>query len=61
MHNKHIKNRPQKAWAGLATARLLCGRYIYLSSTLRRNADVKLAIKLNFMGDRTLAKNARVT
>jgi hypothetical protein len=27
MHNKHIKNRPQKAWAGLATARLLCGRY----------------------------------
>jgi len=35
-HNKHIKNRPQKAWAGLArpqkawaglaNARLLCGR-----------------------------------
>jgi hypothetical protein len=24
--NKHIKNRPQKAWAGLANARLLCGR-----------------------------------
>lgn len=27
MHNKHIKNRPQKMWAGLAIARLLCGRY----------------------------------
>lgn len=27
MHNKHIKNRPQKAWTGLATARLLCERY----------------------------------
>ncbi len=25
--NKHIKNRPQKARAGLANARLLCGRY----------------------------------
>ncbi len=25
-HNKHIKNRPQKTWAGLANARLLCGR-----------------------------------
>jgi len=29
--NKHIKNRPQKAWAGLAkNARLLCGRYEYM-------------------------------
>ncbi|WP_221192201.1 hypothetical protein, partial [Microbulbifer rhizosphaerae] len=25
--NKHIKKRPQKTWAGLAVARLLCGRY----------------------------------
>ena len=25
--NKHIKNRPQKTRAGLAIARLLCGRY----------------------------------
>jgi hypothetical protein len=26
-HNKYIKNRPQKAWAGLAkSARFLCGR-----------------------------------
>ncbi len=29
MHNKHIKNRPQSAWAGLANARLLCGRYVF--------------------------------
>ena len=27
-YNKHIKNRPQKARAGLANARLLCGRYV---------------------------------
>jgi len=27
MHKKASHNRPQKAWAGLATARLLCGRY----------------------------------
>jgi len=27
--NKHIKNRPQKTWAGLAIARLLCGRYVF--------------------------------
>ena len=27
-HNKHIKNRPQQMWAGLAKARLLCGRYV---------------------------------
>lgn len=27
MHNKHIKNRTQKTRAGLAHARLLCGRY----------------------------------
>ena len=27
-YNKRIKNRPQKALAGLATARLLCGRYV---------------------------------
>jgi len=26
-YNKHIKNRPQKARAGLANARLLCGRW----------------------------------
>lgn len=26
MPNKHIKNRPKKARAGLATARLLCGK-----------------------------------
>ena len=26
--NKHIKNRPQKTWAGLANARLLCERYL---------------------------------
>ena len=26
--NKHIKNRPQNTWAGLATARLLCERYM---------------------------------
>lgn len=31
-HNKHIKNRPQKAWAGLAIARLLCGRYTFMST-----------------------------
>jgi len=39
-HNKHIKNRPQKAWAGLANARLLCesgfisGTILILVSTL---------------------------
>ncbi len=27
-HNKAMKNRPQKAWAGLATARLLLRRYV---------------------------------
>ena len=26
-HNKAMKNRPQKAWAGLANARLLLRRY----------------------------------
>ncbi|EGM71229.1 hypothetical protein SOHN41_00963 [Shewanella sp. HN-41] len=26
-YNKAIKNRPQKAWAGLANARLLLRRY----------------------------------
>ncbi len=26
--NKAIKNRPQKAWAGLANARLLLRRYV---------------------------------
>jgi hypothetical protein len=26
--NKAIKNRPQKAWAGLTTARLLLRRYV---------------------------------
>jgi hypothetical protein len=28
MPNKAIKNRPQKAWAGLANARLLLRRYV---------------------------------
>jgi hypothetical protein len=28
VHNKAIKNRPQKAWAGLANARLLLRRYM---------------------------------
>jgi len=27
-HDKAMKNRPQKAWAGLANARLLMRRYI---------------------------------
>jgi hypothetical protein len=27
IYNKAIKNRPQKAWAGLANARLLLRRY----------------------------------
>ncbi len=35
MHNKHIKNRPQKAWAGLANARLLCVRYAIKEDKLR--------------------------
>ena len=29
-HNKAIKNRPQKAWAGFANARLLLRRYVYM-------------------------------
>ena len=28
MYNKAIKNRPQKAWAGLANARLLLRGYV---------------------------------
>jgi hypothetical protein len=28
MHNKAIKNRPQKTWAGLTIARLLLQRYV---------------------------------
>jgi len=40
MHNKHIKNRPQKTWAGLATARLLCERYVC------KEDNVKTAILL---------------
>ena len=46
--NKHIKNRPQKARAGLATARLLCGRYKALKD-FRKNSIAELCnlIKLH--------------
>lgn len=33
--NKAMKNRPQKAWAGLANARLLLRRYTEIESGLK--------------------------